>query len=409
MKLKTRVLTALWFFQVVNYLDRTVISFAAPAIMKSLSLGPKQFGIVLSSFALGYFLGQVPGGLIADRWGARNILVIAPLFWALFTGATGLAATLAGFVVVRLCFGLSEGLSNAPCWKALGDVFAPQERARAGSIWLTALPLAPALAGPLMSLSFVRFGWRHMFMLLALPALLTALVNWLSLPARNSAPERPASTTSANTIETRAPRPSRNFSLWVLAVGYFSYNITYFGYLAWMPTYLASSRGINLKAIGYLGSIPYATACVGLIVIGWLANSVLKHYLPQLAIVCYLGAALGLYIAYSGTTLHGSIAGLCLAAAFLYGALSPFSAMVLNLAPDHAKGSYASVVTASGQLGGVAAPAVIGYMVSASGAFLGGFVLMIIAIVVAAACTALLVPKFAAIRIEAPTPSASVP
>src|SRR3546814_15782347 len=80
------ILVALWLLMIANYLDRVAISFAGPAIMASLSMGAKDFGVVLSSFGVGFLMAQIPGGLLSDRFGARPMLVIASLLWALFTG-----------------------------------------------------------------------------------------------------------------------------------------------------------------------------------------------------------------------------------------------------------------------------------------------------------------------------------
>ena len=64
--MKTRVIAALWYLLLVNYLDRVAMGFGGPAIMKSLSMSPADFGLILSSFGLGYLLAQIPGGVIAE-------------------------------------------------------------------------------------------------------------------------------------------------------------------------------------------------------------------------------------------------------------------------------------------------------------------------------------------------------
>src|SRR3546814_4322600 len=113
------ILVALWLLMIANYLDRVAISFAGPAIMASLSMGAKDFGVVLSSFGVGFLMAQIPGGLLSDRFGARPMLVIASLLWALFTGLTGLVSTVTAFVVVRFLFGFSEGAINSSFYKAI--------------------------------------------------------------------------------------------------------------------------------------------------------------------------------------------------------------------------------------------------------------------------------------------------
>lgn len=182
-----RIISALWVLLFVNYLDRVAISFAGPAMMKDLALTPAEFGILLSSFGVGYMLAQVPGGLLADKWGAKPVLVVGPLLWALFTGITGLIATLTGFVIVRLCFGISEGLSAASFYKAIGDSFTSKDRARAAAISTTAITLAPAFAGAAIGKIIGAYGWQAMFVMMAVPALIAAAVTHFFIPAGTDA------------------------------------------------------------------------------------------------------------------------------------------------------------------------------------------------------------------------------
>src|SRR5437868_825799 len=91
--ISARIMTALWYLSFVNYMERVTMGFAAPFIMTSLHMPAAQFGIVLSSFGIGYLLAIIPGGVLSDRWGARNVLIIGPTMWAIFTGATGLVST----------------------------------------------------------------------------------------------------------------------------------------------------------------------------------------------------------------------------------------------------------------------------------------------------------------------------
>lgn len=398
MSIKTKVLAALWLFQAVNYLDRVAISFAGPSIMKSLSLGPQQFGIVLGSFSVGYFLAQIPGGLLADRWGAKALLVIAPVFWALFTGATGLVAGIAGFVVVRACFGLAEGMSNAACYKVIGDHFTSQERAGAAAIWVTAFAVAPAFAGPLIGTLLGSLSWQSVFMLLAIPGLIVAFINFLVIPGKA---QKPASgIVQALPVADRPAAVLRKIlrdpALWIISAAYLCFNIAYWGYLGWMPSYLASAHGINIKSIGILGGIPYVFAILGLLLSGWLGSTVFYRFRPQLLGASYLLAALSLYFAYTATTLTLSLAGLSSAAFFLYGGLSPFGAILLELAPENGRAAYSAFCSTVGQIGGAGAPVVIGFLVAASGTFASGFAFMVCALCVGAVCMLVLMPLLSA-------------
>ncbi len=378
---KAGIVPALWFLALVNYLDRVAMSFAGPSIMKSLHMSPAAFGVVLSSFAVGYVLAQAPGGLLADRVGAKTLLVVGPLFWAVFTGATGLVATIAGFVVVRILFGLSEGVSNSSLYKIVGENFDARQRSRTLAICSTAIPLAPAFAGALVGKLVTAFGWKVMFMALTAPALAAALLCYLLLPSGRPAAAQALSPTDPPSFRAVLGRGS----LWLLSGAAFAWNIAYWGYLGWMPSYLALARHINLKAVGPIGGIPYLFAFLGLVVVGWLGSGPLHRFCGQLVVICFGGGALSLFLAYQAETLVWSLVGLSGAAFFLFGSQGPVGKIALDLAPSNYRAAYIGVYNTAGQLGGVVAPAAIGFLVTASGTFAGGFSFMVAALCVAAA------------------------
>ncbi|NKJ00970.1 MFS transporter [Novosphingobium sp. SG707] len=380
------VLGALWFFQLVNYLDRTAMAFAGPAVMKALAIGPEQFGIILSSFAIGYVIAQLPGGVLSDRWGARAVLMTAPLFWALFTGLLGAASTVLGFVIVRVCFGAAEGVSNGACFKVIGDLFHANDRARASALWFTSYAIGPAVAGPIIGLCLATAGWRATFVLLAVPALLAAAINARIMPRHQ--PRIEDTSPEPGSAKERTPLVAilRMPSLWVLAVTFFAYNFGYWGFLGWMPTYLASAHHLNLKAMGLLGGLPYVCGVAGLLIMGWLGGGVWARRKAHVVAVCFVLAAAALFIAFAANTLVMTMLGLSGAGFFIYGGLSLMSTVMLEVAPPHARATFMSAISTAGHLGSIIAPAAIGYLVGSSGSFAGGFALMIAGLFVSGVC-----------------------
>lgn len=388
------ILAALWILYFVNYIDRVAISIAGPAMMETLSLSPASFGVILSSFGVGYFLAQIPGGLIADRWGSRIVLSICPLFWALFTGLTGFVHTIIAFILVRLCFGLTEGLAQGPTYKAIGDSFSSRQRARALAIVVSSATLAPAFAGALVGHLINQHGWRMMFALLALPALLAALASYLLLPvgrSGNGDAHAPAGEAKPTAFRDVIAHPA----LWFLSMSQFGYNFVTWGYSGWLPSYLSLARHIDLKSVGLLSSIPYVFGFLGLLAGGALGSSALHRFRPQLVAVCYLLAGLSLYIAYDAQTVATSVAGLSATSFFLYAGYGPKGAIMLDLAPDRFRAAYVGIVSTVGQAAAVVAPAAIGLLVSLSGSFAAGFGLMIVALFLSASSLLLVTAAWA--------------
>lgn len=93
------------FAIVINYLDRTVMSAAAPAIIADLHISTAQMGFIMSAFFWSYAAFQIPAGWLADRIGQRICLGISVLWWSLATLGTAFARTPVGFLAARVFMG----------------------------------------------------------------------------------------------------------------------------------------------------------------------------------------------------------------------------------------------------------------------------------------------------------------
>jgi MFS transporter, ACS family, D-galactonate transporter len=377
-----RILALIWLLQFVNYLDRVNISVAAPEMMASLKIDHATFGLVLSAFTVGYAIMQMPGGLLADRFGAKVMLVAAPILWSIFTGLTAFMETAVSLITIRLLFGMAEGSSNAACYKLVGDHFTPRERAGANATWITALALGPAAVAPLASAILQAFGWRHMFMLFAVPGFVLAALLWFGMP---SAP-RAGAVNDGHRVSL--PDLVRRRGALALFFGYMTLNIAFWGFLGWMPGYLAMERHLDLKAIGFAASVPYLFGFVGIVTFGWLGSRALYRYRPALIVAAYCGAGLCLSLASSALSIELCLAGLCGTAFLMYGGFGPYASLVLDLAPEQNRGGFVGLINTGGQIGGIVAPSVIGYAVHVTGSFDRGFDLMVASLGASALCYA---------------------
>src|SRR5438552_18084607 len=107
-RMRWNVAAMMWAAIAINYIDRTVLSAAAPKIQSEFGLGPLEMGIVLSAFFWSYALLQVPAGYLADRFGQRKTLGIAVLWWSLATAVTGFATGLKSLIGLRIALGVGE-------------------------------------------------------------------------------------------------------------------------------------------------------------------------------------------------------------------------------------------------------------------------------------------------------------
>ncbi|MGF6768206.1 sugar phosphate permease [Paraburkholderia sp. GAS199] len=387
MSLRYQLLVMTWLLQFVNYLDRVSISVAGPTMMKALHLDAAQFGFLLAAFALGYALMQLPGGFLADRFGTKALLVVAPALFSVFTGLTGFATSMAVLVGARFCFGLAEGSCNAAVYKAVADNFSAKDAAKAHSVWLSALAVGPAVVAPVVTTLLMHGDWRNVFYVFALPGIFVALLIYFLIPGK--AIEGKERHQEANRTEQWKQFAGRK-STWLLFFGYMTFSIGYWGFLGWIPSYLANQRHIDLKSLGVAASVPYLFGFLGIVVFGWLGSGILHHRRPLLVAVGYIFTGLALYLAYSADNIFACVVGLSAAAFLLYGCLSPYAGLVAQLAPSGARGVFAGVINTGGQIGGLLAPLGVGYLVKASGSYNDGFLFMITALVIGACCFAAL-------------------
>jgi sugar phosphate permease len=372
------VLTLLWIEFFTAYLDRTNIAVAGPTLMKYLAIPPQLFGYVLAAFTAGYALMQIPGGMLADRFGVRRVLIAALLIWSLFTGLTAFATSVAALIAVRLCFGLGEGIESGAHFRALGDSFDSRERSTASGILHTSLALGPAIAAPIAALIIAAAGWQALFLWFMVPGLVAAVLVALFFPKiTGSARPRDARPAGIGAL-TREPR------LWSMFAAYMLFNVAFWGLAGWMPSYLASERHIELKSLGLAAAVPYVFGFAGLLILGWVARTVFYKHRTALVAGAYVLAGLSLFVAFRADSAGSSIAALSVAAFFLYGSFAPFWAITLDLVAAGSHGALSGFVNLGGQIGGFFAPIAVGALVGATHSYDAGFSLMGIALILGA-------------------------
>lgn len=383
---KWMVLTLIWLSLFVAYIDRVNLSFAGPAMMTAFHFGPAAFGIALSAFSIGYAAMQIPGGALADRFGAREVLIGAMLLWSICTGAVGLVYSLGSLIAARVALGAGEGMENGAQFKLLGSAFSSKERSSATGFFLTALAVAPACTAPLAILILQHFGWRALFLLCAIPGPIVALLIYRLLPKtdrRATSPAEGATRVAWSDVVFRG-------RTWLVGLAYLGFNMTFWSLLGWLPTYLTHERHLETGTLAWATSMTYVAGFFGLLAVGWLGARFLAH---RAAIVAgsYALAACALYLAYATTDPRVSVAGFACSAFFLYGGFGPLWAIVLDAAPPALHGIVSGFVNFCGQLGSIVAPAAFGLIVQATHSYGGGFGLMIAGLAIA--IVALLVPR----------------
>src|SRR5215831_4900364 len=170
----------------VLYVDRINISVSAPHLAAEFRLSSQSLGNVLSAFLFGYAFGLVPGGWLADRFGAHKVLTVAGIFWAVLTALIGFTPSAiartqhAGTVlfVMRFLLGIAEACSYPTFARALANWMRRSERAMASGLIHMGSNLGGIFTPVFIAFVISHFGWRHSFLLSALITFVAVFCWW---------------------------------------------------------------------------------------------------------------------------------------------------------------------------------------------------------------------------------------
>ncbi|MGH3584960.1 MAG: MFS transporter [Pseudonocardia sp.] len=356
------LLMAVW---VIDYVDRTMVAIALPFIGDEFGLSKTEQGWLITTFALAYMLFQVPGGMLADRFGAKRLLLVSLLLWSVFTALTGAMWGFAALIVVRALFGVAQALFPGASFKALAERTTPQRRATAAGSMLASNTLGAGLAPLVVAPVLLGFGWRDTFWIVAGAGALVGTLLWAllprPLPAHLSEPE--AQDAPDEVAAPAMGRVLRSPAVWKFAALFCATNMLVYGLITWVPSYLLEERGISLMGAGVSAAIPSLTMALTTVVGGWLFDRYFYYRARVLVIPVLLVAAVMLLLMLrAGSALEFTIYQTL---AMGVAGLSTMSVlgMPVRALPRTVIGSGMSVVNVGGQIAGVLAPVVMGALV----------------------------------------------
>jgi len=358
----------------INYLDRGALSVSAPVIASELSLTTKQMGLLFSAFFWTYSTFQLVAGWLVDRYPVKWVYAAGFLIWSLSTAATGAMNSLAALVVTRLTLGVGESVAYPAISKILVRAFPESSRGVANSLIDAGAKLGPGLSTLAGGLAVAAFGWRGLFFVAGVGSILW-LIPWLAMPS-----VEPAETAT----QERQHGPSwqellSRREVWGTSLGMFALGYTQYFLLTWLPSYLVQERGLTMSSMAVQGSLPFWGMAVASVAAGWRADrsirtgrsvtAVRRGYAVAGLLLC------GLVILPAPAVADAklSVALITAACVFLGGFTGNVWAITQTLAGPLAAGRWTGLQNCIGNLGGVFAPLVTGWIVSATGSFLFAF------------------------------------
>ena len=386
---RTRPLIAVLLFVtvVINYLDRSNLSITAPAMGRELGIDSAQMGLLLSAFGWTYAFCQIPGGWLVDRVRPRILYSILIVLWSVATIMLGFVHSVTLLIATRMLVGALEAPSYPINNRVVTTWFPESERATAIGFYTSGQFIGLAFLTPVLLWLQSEFDWRTVFM-----ATGGVGVAWGFLWYAIYREPRAFRGTNAAEIELiraggglvdldrkhevkDAHRPFewgdlrhvlRFRKLWGVYFGQFALTSTLWFFLTWFPTYLVEARGMSFVRAGFLASLPFLAAFVGVLCSGLLSDFLVRRgaSLAQ-ARKGPIVAGLLLSISIVGANFVESPAAVIafLTLAFFGNGLASITwSLVSAIAPERLLGLTGGVFNFVGNLSSITVPIVIGYL-----------------------------------------------
>lgn len=290
MKGRYVVAAGMFLLALLLYIDRICISVAKEPIAGAMGLSDKAMGWVLSAFALGYALFQVPSGMLADRYGPRRILAGIVSIWSVITALTGAAWNFLSLLIIRFLFGAGEAGAFPGMSRAIYSWFPLRERGTVTGINFSGSRLGAAFALPLVAWLIDVYTWRTTFFILGVIGIFWALAWWIffrDTPEEQSAlseqerayilANRQQVSGAATTTKPSWRRLLGSRNMQSVIVQYFSSNFTFFFALTWLFPYIKQTYQLEAMEAGWYTVAPFIAGAVGNWISGGMVDAIFKR------------------------------------------------------------------------------------------------------------------------------------
>jgi MFS family permease len=369
----------------INYMDRSALGVVAQAVRGEFKLSPVQMGYLFSSFLWTYALCVLPVGILLDRFSARNINSTGIALWSLVMAATAAVSSFTGLMTTRLLMGAFEATSIPSSGRIVREWMPARERGVANVFWSAGSFVGPAIGAVITASIASAYGWRGAFVVLGALGFVWLICNlvwfdrpekvkWLSDDERRKiltersagSPDEIGTPGSAGVVLELLRSPSMWGAMIAQAAGIYALYLLLF----WLPSYLQETKHLTIMKTGLYTAVPWAIAVPVSIVIGIVSDRVLaSHTLLAggrrgMVILCVLLAAVMVFVPFTDNT-SLILALFALSLSGINAAISLNVTLVTDLVHRvRDVGKAISLTILAGNVCGLLAPIVTGYVVA---------------------------------------------
>lgn len=357
------------------YLDRANYGFgAASGLAQDLNITPGISSLLGALFFLGYFFFQVPGGIYAEKRSAKKLIFWSLILWGILATATGMVHSVAALAVIRFLLGVAESVVMPAMLVFLSHWFTKQERSKANTFLFLGNPITVLWMSILSGYLVDALGWRGMFIIEGVPAIIWAAIWWVIFVARPEeakwlSVQEKADLAAALAAEQAEMKPVKNYgealrSRKVLSLSFihFFWNIGMYGFIMWLPSILKTASGLGIVATGWLSAAPYLLAVPLMLGASWFSD---KYQQRKLIVLLFLGLGAVCFCAsftVGANHFWVSYVLLVIAGGAMYTPYGPFFAAIPELLPRNVMAGAMAFIVSFGALGSFVGSWIVGYL-----------------------------------------------
>jgi MFS family permease len=368
---------------------------------RDLGFSAEVFGFGAGIFFIGYFLLEIPGALLVEKWSARGWIARIMITWGIITVAVGFVHTARQFYWARFFLGMAEAGFFPGMIVYLTHWFRAEDRAKAVALFMSAIPVSNVIGAPVSGwiLGFHWLGlpgWRWVFILEGIPAVILGVITIFYLTDRpHQARWLPADErdwiTGELERERREKEGRQTFTVWqalrhreviLLALVYFLGVTGGYGVGFWLPTILKQLSGLSNLAVSFIAAVPYVFMLLAMVLVGWSSDRRRERRWHTAVPLMVAGVGLAASVA-ARSHLVAAIALLTVAAACTWTFAPVFWSLPTALLTQGAAAASIGLINSVGNLGGFVGPYAVGYLETLTGSTAWGLTYLVASLLLA--------------------------
>jgi len=387
---------------IIAFLDRVNVGYAFLKMKGDLGFADDVLGLGAGIFFIGYFLLEIPGSILVEKWSARGWIARIMISWGIVAILMGFIQSKSQFYTARFVLGAAEAGFFPGIIVYFSHWFRYEDRAKAVALFMAAIPIANIIGSPvsglLLGVNWLGLaGWRWLFIIEGAPAIIFGVVTIFYLTdrphqARWLPDDERDWLTGELEREKLEKQATRSYSILqafrhrevvLLTLAYFFMVTAVYGFNFWLPTIIQKLSGLSNLVVTLISALPYCVALVAILFVGWSSDRTKERrwHTALSMIVASIGLLLSV-VAQDQTAL--AVLMFCVAGAGMYSYLPGFWALPTSFLTGTAAAASIGLINSIGNLGGFVGPYVVGYLSQATNSFLGGVLYLATSALVAA-------------------------